>query len=117
MVPQTYPCSRIVINTTKEDIYEANKPLTANFNNLTSWKNGRNGIIAEHIGDVRFNDCKLADNMRAGAEVLTSAYYGDDGKEGAGLYNGLIIGMSGNSEPRQLEFNEEERITHGITFP
>ena len=72
MVPQTYPCLPIVVDTTKEDIYEANKPLTANFNNLTSWKNGRTGVIAEHIGDVRFNNFKLADNMTSGAEVLTS---------------------------------------------
>ena len=56
MAPRLYPCMDMIYdpnNTT--DPYWKNPPITANFYNLTSWKNGRNGAIAERMGDVRFN--------------------------------------------------------------
>lgn len=56
MAPRLYPCMDMIYdpnNTT--DPYWRNPPITANFYNLTSWKNGRNGAIAERMGDVRFN--------------------------------------------------------------
>jgi len=41
---------------------------------LISYKNGRNGAIAEEIGDVRWNNFKTADNILAGLEfTLTTA--------------------------------------------
>jgi len=69
MIPRQFPCRAIVhdpFNTT--DPWHQNPPITANFDRLTSWKNGRNGAIAEKVGDVRFNDFKVADNILAGIE-------------------------------------------------
>ena len=43
--------------------------ITANFNGLTSWKNGRAGAIFKTVGDVRFNNFKVADNLMAGIEM------------------------------------------------
>jgi hypothetical protein len=43
--------------------------ITANFNGLTSWKNGRAGAICKIVGDIRFNNFKTADNRMAGIEM------------------------------------------------
>jgi hypothetical protein len=39
------------------------------FQDFTAYKNGRDGAIASRIGDVRFVNFSVADNMRAGIEV------------------------------------------------
>ena len=71
MVPRKYPCKPIVYDPNYEsnnqtDGWWQNPPITANFYNLTSWKNGRVGAIAMEVGDVRFHDFKVADNLEAG---------------------------------------------------
>jgi hypothetical protein len=45
---------------------------------LTSWKNGRNGAIAEKVGDVRFHNFKVADNLLAGIEFSLTSEYGNE---------------------------------------
>ena len=91
MVPRKFPC--------KDINAETNPPITANFNNLISWKNGRNGAIAENVGDVRFNNFKTADNILAGIEfsLTNNPGVGDDKP---GIYNALIIGRTENTEER-----------------
>jgi hypothetical protein len=42
--------------------------ITANFDNFVGWKCNRNGAIAENVGDVHFNNFKVADNILAGIE-------------------------------------------------
>ena len=74
MIPRTYPCSPIVYDSdylakNKTDGYWQNPLITANFLNLTSWKNNRNGAIAEKVGDVRFVNFKTADNILGGMEM------------------------------------------------
>jgi hypothetical protein len=46
--------------------------VTANFINYTGWKNLHNGAIFEQIGDVRFINFKVSDNLLAGIEVSMS---------------------------------------------
>jgi hypothetical protein len=56
MVPRLYPCLGVFYDPKNtSDPYWKNPPITANFYNLTSWKNGRNGAIGERMGDVRFH--------------------------------------------------------------
>jgi len=101
MVPRKYPCSPIVIdesNTT--DPWWQNPLITANFYNLTSWKNKRNGAIAERVGDVRFHDFKVADNQLAGIEFSLTGENTGDNK--AGIYDSLVIGRTSNEEPDLL---------------
>jgi hypothetical protein len=69
--------------------------ITANFDNLVSWKNNRNGAIAEKVGDVRFNNFKTADNLLAGMEFSLTHEVGDNM---AGVYGGLVIGKTANTE-------------------
>jgi hypothetical protein len=79
MVPRKFPCKKVeydVNNTT--DPWWKNPPITANFNGFTGWKNGRNGAIAERVGDVRFNDFKVADNLLAGIEFSLTSEYGNE---------------------------------------
>ena len=52
LIPREYPCSPFEYSGNPSDPYPTNKPLTAEFRNLISFKNGRNGAIAESVGAV-----------------------------------------------------------------
>ena len=88
MVPRKFPC---------RPISDTNPSITANFNGLTSWKNNRNGAIAELVGDIRFNNFKIADNLLAGIEFSLTNEPGV-GDDKPGIYNALIIGKTQNTE-------------------
>jgi len=62
---------------------------------LVSWKNRRNGAIAERVGDVRFTNFKVADNLLAGIEFSLTAHYGDDTTR---IDGALIIGKTSNTD-------------------
>ena len=48
LIPRANPCGALIYNKTNvADPYHQNPLITANFYNLTSWKNNRNGAIAE----------------------------------------------------------------------
>jgi hypothetical protein len=96
MVPREKPCQPISYDVDEpDDPWHNNRPITANFDGFTGWKNNRNGAIAERVGDVRFNNFKVADNKLAGIEFsLTSEF----GNEMAQIYNALIIGHSTNDD-------------------
>ena len=64
MEPRLSPC---------DPISETNPSIPALFERLTSYKNGRNGAIADVVGDVRFIDFKVADNRLAGIEMTKPA--------------------------------------------
>jgi len=68
--------------------------IPAKFYRLTSYRNGRNGAIAERVGAVEFHDFKVADNKLAGIEMSLT----EDLIDGyAKVYGGLIIGQSVNN--------------------
>jgi len=113
MVPREFPCRPIVRDFKNEtDPYHANRPITANFNNFTSWKTGRNGAIAEKVGVVKFNNFKVADHILAGIEfeIAHEFYLGDI--ETAGIFDSLVIGRSNNTERAVLR-----KSPHGIITP
>lgn len=96
MIPRQYPCKDIEYDVSRpDDPWHENPAITANFYGLTSWKNGRNGAIASKIGDVRFHDFKVADNMLAGIEISDSDSYGDNTTR---INNALVIGRTNNTE-------------------
>ena len=113
MVPREFPCRPIVRDYSNEtDPYHANRPITANFNNFTSFKCGRNGAIAEKVGVVKFNNFKTADHLLAGIEfeIAHEFYLGD--VETAGIYDALVIGRSNNTEAKL-----EAMTPHGVITP
>ena len=80
--------------------------VTAEFVNFTSYKNGRNGAIAEKVGDVRWKNFKVADNLVAGLEFsLTGETF-----DGTAQINGaLVIGHSENADSTTMS-----SFSHGI---
>ena len=111
MVPRKFPCKPIIYDhTNTTDPYWQNPVITANFYDLTSWKNGRNGAIAEKVGDIRWHNFKVADNKLAGMEFsLVDNSMGDNATR---INGGLIVGRTNNSE-LALEISEP----YGIIGP
>ena len=96
MVPREFPCNPIVYDpTVPDDPWWKNRPITANFDDFTGWKNNRNGAIAEKVGDVRFNNFKTADNLLAGIEFSLTSEFGDNMAQ---INGALIIGKTENTE-------------------
>ena len=121
MVPRLYPCESIKYDwavasanalepdvSKHQDPYHQNPAITAYFRDLTSWKNGRNGAIAEKVGDVRFVNFKVADNVLAGIEFSLTGEYGDNMAQ---INGALIIGKSTNTEDRLDWGNPDGVIT------
>ena len=69
--------------------------IPARFINFTSFKNRRNGAIAEKVGDVRWENFKVADNLIAGLEFSLIS----EVEDGRAMINGaLVIGRSDNAD-------------------
>ncbi len=89
MLPREKPCKPYDIEG------GTNLPITATFTNFLSYKNGRNGAIAERVGGIEFVDFKVADVKLAGAEMSLT----DDLPEGyTKISGGLFVGRSENTE-------------------
>lgn len=111
MVPRTYPCKPITYDATNTlNPFAANPLVTMTFQDVTSWKNQRNGAIGGLMGDVVFKNFKTADNFLAGIEFEKVAVEIGDGR--AMVDGGLIIGKSANTETF-LEMGSP----HGIISP
>ena len=101
--PRTYPCwpthgrYRDDLLNLGQSPYIENPVIPAVYENFIAYKNGRNGVIAEKIGAVRFKNIKTVDNVLAGFEV--SKIYGvrDDPWGAPYLDGGLFIGRSHKS--------------------
>jgi hypothetical protein len=94
MVPRKYPCMGVSYDPEMpDDPYHANPPIPAIFSGLTSWKNGRNGAIAERVGDVQFHGFKVSDNKLAGIEFSLTSTHGDPQ-----INDALIVGRSSNTD-------------------
>jgi hypothetical protein len=110
LIPRTFPCAGLsfdIKNTTNP--YWKNPPIPAVFQNFTSFKNRRNGAIALDIGQVRFENFKVSDNILAGIEVELT----DNMVDGYAMVNGaLIIGRSNNAD--EMTNNAP---SHGIIGP
>jgi hypothetical protein len=110
LIPRTYPCQSMVYDPTDPaNPYPDNPPILARFENLVSYKNGRNGAIAERVGAVQFINFKTADNILAGIEYsLTEDIIDDYAK----IIGGLVIGRTSNTETAL-----DVASPHGIITP
>ena len=89
--------------------YPNNPPIIAEFRNLVSYKNGRNGAIAERVGAVQFINFKTADNVLAGIEFSLT----EDIIDGyAKVVGGLVIGRTENTQT-EIDVGSP----HGIITP
>ena len=96
MIPRERPCDPIFFNATNlADPYVSNPLVTAEFKNFRSWKNHRNGAIAEKVGDVRFINFKVADNLVGGIEFSLT---GETADGTAQIIDALVVGHSENAE-------------------
>lgn len=109
MIPREKPCEPFVADLSSSDPYAANPPIIAEFHNLVSYKNNRNGAIAERVGAVQFHNFKTADNILAGIEFSLT----EDIIDGyAKVVGGLVVGKSANTETLL-----ENADPHGIIGP
>jgi hypothetical protein len=107
LIPREKPCAAIEYDPmNKTDPYWKNPLVTAEFINFTSYKNGRNGAIAERVGDVRWLNFKVSDNLVAGLEFSLTG----DTFDGTAQINGaLVIGYSNNADSITTSF-----FSHGV---
>jgi len=109
LVPRKFPCKPLIYdpaNTT--DPYWKNPLITARFVNFTGYKNQRNGAIAERVGDVRWENFKVADNKIAGLEFSLV-----DTADGLAQINGaVVIGYSANADADDIS-----TFSHGLITP
>lgn len=110
LIPRVNPCGSFSADESNpSDPYAANPPIIAEFHNLVSYKNNRNGAIAERLGAVQFHNFKTADNILAGMEYsLTENII--DGY--AKIIGGLVVGRSANTES-----DLDAASPHGIIGP
>lgn len=95
MEPRTYPCQPMIFDElNNEDPYWQNPPIETTFNNFTSWKNNRDGAIAQFLGWVKFNNFKVADNKEAGIQMSVLTLNGNY----SGIFNSLFVGASANAD-------------------
>jgi len=74
-----------------------NPPIVAEYKNLVSYKNKRNGAIIERAGAIHWINFKVADNLEVGMEMSRT----DDnaGKDGmAKIIGGITVGKTENTE-------------------
>jgi len=92
-MPRTKQCWPINYNSTDP---KYNPPIPAQYKNLLSYKNKRNGAIIERAGAVEWHNFKTADNLEVGMEMSRT----DDNKQGgwAKIVGGLVVGKSANTE-------------------
>ena len=111
-IPRTSPCDPIVYDINMpSNPYHTNPIITAEFTNFLGYKNMDNGAIAERVGDIRFVNFKIADNIVAGIEFSLTGDQGvEDGR--AQISNALVVGHSANSDNPALE-----QIQYGIITP
>ena len=69
-IPRTYPGLPLLTAL----LWADNPPVTAVYRNFVGYKNKRNGAIADRVGNVRWQNFKVADNLRAGVEITYSKY-------------------------------------------
>jgi len=109
MVPRSQPCKKIIRDSTKDPTTWSNAPIEANFYDLTSYKNNRNGAIAEKAGFVKFHNFTTADNLLAGIEFSSLDGVVD---KMTSIIGGAIIGKTGNTEKLL-----DDASPHGIITP
>ena len=99
--PRTVPCRGIsfdeVAYKAGTNPYWSNPVIVAEYRDFTGYKCGRNGVIAEDLGAVRFINFKTVDNVLGGIEVNKVIDVRNDAWGGAWLEDAIIVGRSQKS--------------------
>ena len=96
-MPRQKPCQSLSLNrASASNPFGSNEPIIAKFENLLSYKNGRNGAISERVGAVQFHNFIVADNRLAGMEFSDARYVALD--DYTKVVDGLVVGRSANTE-------------------
>jgi hypothetical protein len=107
LLPRKYPC----LEMPSDPFNDSNPHILAKFENHLSYKNRKNGSIAERLGYVQFLNFKVADNRVGGMEVSLTEDI-DNGY--AKISDALIVGRSANTE---ADLDDLEIGPHGIITP
>jgi len=96
-VAREHPCEPVPSydGSNMADPYHENRPITSTFDNFKGWMNGRNGIIAKDVSDIRITNFKGADNLLAGVEISLPKYFNLGEPQVRG---GLFVGKSSINE-------------------
>lgn len=112
LIPREKPCQGFSVNFSSEtNPFGNNAPIIAEFEDVTSYKNNRNGVITERTAAVRFNNFKTADNKKAGIEFSETQFIPFDGY--TEVIGGLVLGRSNGN--READINDKS--PHGIIGP
>ena len=65
LYPRTYPCDPAKSGTI-DDPWANNPSIQATFYNFTVYKNRESGVLAENVGNVRFDSFIMAENVENG---------------------------------------------------
>ena len=99
--PRTFPCMPVVFDEVAfaagTDPYHSNPVIVAEYRDFTGYKCGRNGVIAEDLGAVRFINFKTVDNVLGGIEVNKVIDVRDDAWGGAWIDGAVVVGRSHKS--------------------
>jgi hypothetical protein len=71
---RTYPCQPVKNVYDPNDLWQANPSIASIFHNFTIYKNGGEGVWAQYIGHMMFNNFTLAENKVAGMEIEVANY-------------------------------------------
>lgn len=96
--PRLYPCQPVRNDSDPDDPWSYNPSIPAVYSNFTIYKNLEDGVLAEQVGNVIFNNFTVAENYQSGFEF----YIANFTKEPPLVNNSAIIGKStgyANSNP------------------
>jgi hypothetical protein len=107
-LPRTHPCRPVVFDEEAfkagTNPYHSNPVIPAYYRDFIGYKCGRNGVIAEDLGAVRFINFKTIDNTLAGIEVNSLHDIRDDPWGAAYVDGALVIGRSHKSKANPTTF-------------
>ena len=104
--PRTYPCLAY-------QPYDQNPPIQAEFKDFLGWKNGRDAVIGEALGAVKFKNILSANNLRAGIEISSG---GNRSPFGTCLVeNAWLVGMTNENAGNSTLY--EQGMVRGLITP
>lgn len=129
--PRERPCDSVSFSQSAYDAgnnpYTNNPVIPAIYQNFLAYKNGRNGVIAEDIGAVRFVNITTVDHILGGIEINRVVdNIRDDTFGGPYIDGALVIGRSYKSEgvpetfmgtAQDSGFSASGLSPHGIITP
>lgn len=74
LAPRLYPCSPVRNDADSKDPWQFNPSIPAIYSNFTIYKNLQNGVLAEQVGNVIFDNFTVAQNYHSGFEFFLANF-------------------------------------------